>query len=390
MGHFGRRPIKIGWTYLVFPALVLNYLGQGSLLIQDPKAIENPFFLMAPQWALYPVVMIATMASIIASQALISGVFSLTRQAIVMGFCPRLQIVHTSSQEIGQIYVPAMNWAMMVATIWLVLEFKTSSNLASAYGIAVALTMFMTTSLAIFVAWRRWQWSTSLLVFVGLPMLLLDSVFLGANVLKIPDGGWFPLLAALLIFSLMTTWKRGRRILAIRLRAQCDRFTDLIDSPMTSDVSKVPGTAMFMASDPDMIPPALARNLRYNHVMHEQVIVLSLLTKDVPRIQRADRARIESFGDKNIYRVACFFGFMETPNIQEVLEAMKVKGLDIPLDKITFFLGRETLIAAQKPGGMALWREHIFAFMSRNAFRATQFFHIPPDQVIEIGSQIEL
>ncbi len=389
MGHFGRRPIKIGWTYLVFPALILNYLGQGALLIQDPKAIENPFFLLAPTWALYPVVMIATFASIIASQALISGVFSLTRQAIVMGFCPRLKIVHTSSREIGQIYVPSMNWAMMIATIWLVLEFRTSSNLASAYGIAVAMTMAMTSSLAIFVAWRRWGWKLSSLILIGVPLCLLDVVFLAANSFKIPDGGWFPLVIALLIFSLMTTWKRGRRILAIRLRAQCDRFSDFIRNPLPADVCKVPGTAIFMASDPEMIPPALARNLRYNHVMHEQVIVLSLVTKDVPRIQRADRAKIEN-SRENIYRVSCFFGFMETPSIQEVLESMKIKGLDIPLKEITFFLGRETLIAAQRTGGMALWREHIFAFMSRNAFRATQFFHIPADQVIEIGSQIEL
>ncbi|MGE3760125.1 MAG: potassium transporter Kup [Pseudobdellovibrionaceae bacterium] len=389
MGHFGRRPIKIGWTYIVFPALILNYLGQGALLIQNPAAIENPFFLLAPQWALYPVVMLATMASIIASQALISGVYSLTRQAIVMGYAPRLQIVHTSSSEMGQIYVPAMNWAMMIACIWLVLEFRTSSNLAAAYGIAVALTMFITTSLALFVAWRRWRWKASTLFLIGLPMITVDMGFLASNALKIPDGGWFPLLIAILIFSLMTTWKRGRRILSIRLRAQCDRFAEFVKDPLPKEVCKVPGTAMFMASDPEMIPPALARNLRYNHVLHERVIVLSLVTREVPRVQRADRARIESYSN-NLFRITCFFGFMESPNIAEVLEAIKLKGVEIPLADITFFLGRETLIAAQRHGGMALWREHLFAFMSRNAFRATQFFHIPADQVIEIGSQIEL
>lgn len=389
MGHFGRRPIRNGWTFIVFPALVLNYLGQGALLIENPAHIENPFFLLAPQWALLPVVGLATAASIIASQALISGVFSLTRQAILLGFCPRLQIVHTSSSEMGQIYIPAVNWALMISTIWLVLEFRTSSNLASAYGIAVSLTMFITTGLAVFVAYRRWRWSIVQVLMIGIPMMTVDLVFLTANVVKIPDGGYFPLIAAGAVFAMMTTWKRGRRILAIRLRAQCDRFEDFINSPPDPAVCKVPGTAVFMSTDPDMIPPALARNLHYNHVRHDRIIVLSLVTKDVPRVQRADRAKVESYPE-NVHRISCFFGFMESPAIDEVLEAIKLKGLDIPLKDITFFLGRETLIAAAKPGGMAEWREHIFAFMSRNAYRATQFFRIPADQVVEIGSQIEL
>jgi len=389
MGHFGRRPIRLAWTYIVFPALVINYLGQGALLIAEPGAIKNPFFLLAPEWALIPVVIVATIASVIASQALISGVFSLTRQAILMGFCPRLQIVHTSSREIGQIYVPAINWTLMLATIWLVLEFKSSSNLVGAYGIAVSLTMVISTSLTLFVAWRRWRWKPWQLAGAALGFGVIDAAFLGANLVKIPDGGWFPLLAAGMIFALMTTWKRGRRILAIRLRAQCDRFEDFAKTELDPAICKVPGTSVFMASDPEMIPPAMARNLRYNHVIHERVIVMSLITRDVPRIQRADRARIESY-PRNLYRVTCSFGFMETPTIHEVLEAMKLKGLTIPLDEITFFLGRETLIASAKPGGMALWREHIFALMSRNAYRATQFFSIPAHQVIEIGSQIEL
>jgi KUP system potassium uptake protein len=389
MGHFGRKPIRMAWSYLVFPALVLNYLGQGALLISNPETIKNPFFLLAPEWALIPVVIMATLASVIASQALISGVFSLTRQAILMGFCPRLQIVHTSSHEIGQIYVPAVNWALMLATIWLVLEFKSSSNLTAAYGIAVAMTMFITTFLTIFVAWRRWRWKWWQMLFVGLTFFVIDSAFLGANLVKIPDGGWFPLLAAGIMFSLMTTWKRGRRILAIRLRQQCDRFEDFVETELDPSVCKVPGTAIFMASDPEMIPPAMARNLKYNHVIHERVVVLSIMTRDVPRIQRADRARIEPY-PKNLFRITVFFGFMESPTIHEVLESIKLKELDIPLEEITFFLGRETLIASAKPGGMALWREHIFAFMSRNAYRATQFFQIPAGQVIEIGSQIEL
>jgi KUP system potassium uptake protein len=367
MGHFGRRPIRIAWSYIVFPCLLLNYLGQGALVISEPSAAANPFFLLAPSWALYPVVAIATMAAIIASQALISGVFSLTRQAISLGFCPRLQIVHTSSQEIGQIYIPAMSWGLMIATIWLVLEFRTSSNMVAAYGIAVSLTMAITTIMAMFVAFRRWRWKLSTVLIVGVAFVGIDGI----------------------IFALMTTWKRGRRILAIRLRAQSDRFLDFVEAPNPEGVCKVPGTAMYMSSDPDMIPPAMARNLRYNHVIHERVILLSLITKEVPRVQRADRAKVESYRD-NIYRVTCHFGFMESPAITETLEAMRLKGLDITLSEIYFFLGRETLIASQKAGGMALWREHIFSLMSRNAYRATQFFQIPADQVVEIGSQIEL
>lgn len=389
MGHFGRRPLKRGWTYIVFPALAINYLGQGAMIAAHPETASNPFFLLAPEWALYPAVIIATMASVIASQALISGVYSLTNQAVALGFCPRLHIVHTSSREIGQIYVPAMNWAMMIATIWLVLEFKSSSNLVSAYGIAVSLTMGITSMLALFVAWRRWRWNTWAVIAAGLVLISVDLAFISANLVKIPDGGWFPLIVAGSIFAMMTTWKRGRRILAIRLRSQSERFEDFVRRPLDANVVRVKGTAIFMSSDPESIPPAMARNMRYNHVLHERVVVLSVQTREVPRVQRAERANVQSFPG-NFHRVTTAFGFMETPDIKEVLEAVKVKGLDIPLADITFFLGRETLIAAQRQGGMAIWREHLFSFMSRNAYRATQFFRIPPEQVVEIGSQIEL
>ncbi len=389
MGHFGRKPIRLAWTYMVFPALVVNYLGQGALLIQSPGSIDNPFFHLAPDWALYPVVIIATLASIVASQALISGVFSLTRQAILMGFCPRLRIVHTSSAEIGQIYIPSMNWGLMIATVWLVLEFRTSSNLAGAYGIAVALTMLITTVLATVVALRRWKWKPVNVFALGSVMIGIDAVFLTANIVKIPQGGWFPLMVAGIVFAALTTWKRGRRILAIRLRAQCDRFSDFVADGIAPGTYRPAGTAIFMSSDPEMIPPAMARNMLHNKVVHQRVIVMSLITRDVPRVQRADRARVEDFGN-GIFKVTCHFGFVETPTIAEVLESMAIKGLSIPLPEITFFLGRETLIAARRAGGMALWREHIFSFMSRNAYRATQFFQIPPNQVIEIGSQIEL
>jgi KUP system potassium uptake protein len=389
MGHFGRKPIRMGWTYVVFPALVLNYLGQGALVLADPTAAVNPFFLMAPQWSLYPLVILVTMSTVIASQALISGVFSLTRQAVQLGFCPRLRVVHTSSSEIGQIFIPSMNWALMIASIWLVLEFRTSSNLVGAYGIAVAVTMLITTSMALVVAWRRWHWSTMTILVVGMPMMFIDGIYVGANIDKIPHGGWFPLLAAVIVFALMTTWKRGRRILGIRLRAQSEHFDDFVERGIDAEVTKVKGTAIFLTTDGAMIPPALARNLKHNKVIHSRVILLSIVTKEVPRISRADRIKLESFPN-NLFRATAYFGFMEAPTIQEILEALGEKGLNIELRDATFFLGRETLIAAKRAGGMALWREHLFSFMSRNAYRATQFFQIPHDQVIEIGSQIEL
>ncbi|MGZ3722285.1 MAG: potassium transporter Kup [Bdellovibrionales bacterium] len=389
MGHFGRRPIRIAWARVVFPALVLNYLGQGALILDNPTAISNPFFLLAPEWALYPVVLIVTMATVVASQALISGVFSLTQQAILMGFCPRLQIKHTSNVEIGQIYVPAMNWALMIATMWLVLTFRTSSNLAGAYGIAVSLTMFITTILVTVVAWKRWNWKPWIVVWLGASMLVIDSVFLLANSEKIPNGGWFPLLIAGIVFALLTTWKRGRRILSIRLRKQCDRFEDFIAEGLPAGIFRAKGTAMFMSSDGNLVPPAMARNIAFNHVLHERVVVMTLITRDVPRVNRMERAKVENF-PHGIFRVTCSFGFIETPAINEVLESMKIQGLDIDIHELTFFLGRDTLIAARRRGGMALWREHLFAFMSQNSYRATQFFQIPPNQVIEIGSQIEL
>lgn len=389
MGHFGRRPIRVAWTRIVFPALVCNYLGQGALLLNNAKAIENPFFMLAPDWALYPVVLISTIAAVVASQALISGVFSLTQQAILMGFCPRLQIKHTSSSEIGQIYVPFMNWALMLATMWLVLTFRTSSALAGAYGIAVALTMFITTVLVIIVAWKRWAWKPIYVVTFGVLMISIDSVFLAANTEKIPNGGWFPLLIAGFVFAMLTTWKRGRRILAVRLRKQCDRFDDFVHSGLPPGLFRPKGTAMFMSSAGDLVPPAMARNIFFNHVLHERVIVMTLITRGVPRVSRMERCHVENFPN-GIFRVTCSFGFMESPAIHEVLESMKIKGLDIDISELTFFLGRDTLIAARRRGGMALWREHLFAFMSQNSYRATQFFQIPPNQVVEIGSQIEL
>lgn len=389
MGHFGRRPIQRAWFWIVFPALLLNYMGQGAILVQDPENIRNPFYLLAPSWALYPVVVMTTLASIIASQALISGAFSITRQAIQLGFWPRLEVVHTSSKEIGQIYVPQINWILMLATFWLVLTFQSSSNLAGAYGIAVAVTMLITTVMACYVAYRRWKWKKSTVFVIGFVMIGIELVFVGANLPKIPHGGWFPLLIALGIFTLMTTWKRGRRILSVRLKAQTKNFQDFVQEEISHPIHRIPGTAIFMTSDPEMTPPALARNVQHNRVLHKRVLLLSIATKEVPRVARASRATIENFPD-GFHRATCYFGFMETPSIDEILDSLRAQGLRIELAEITFFLGRETLIASPKSGNMATWRKHVFSFMTRNAQRAHQFFKIPPNQVIEIGSQIEL
>ncbi|MBX2996844.1 MAG: potassium transporter Kup [Bdellovibrionaceae bacterium] len=391
MGHFGRKPIRRAWFMFVFPALVLNYMGQGAMLLENPENIVNPFYRMAPSWALYPVVIIATLATIVASQALISGVFSLTRQAISLGFCPRMQVVHTSSEEMGQIYIPQMNWALMICTIWLVLSFKTSSNLAGAYGIAVAMTMLITTVLACYVAHRRWKWKLATTLILGAGMIGIDMVFFVANTIKIPHGGWFPLLIGGIIFTLLTTWKRGRRILAVRLREQTMNFIDFVKDECEHPVHRIPGTAVFMTSDPEMTPPALARNVQHNRVLHNRVVLLSIMTREIPRVPRATRAQVETFPD-GFFRATVFFGFMESPNLNEILESLRLKDLNIEMAEITFFLGRETLIASNQRGvgSMRMWRKHLFSFMSRNAQRATQFFQIPPNQVIEIGSQIEL
>lgn len=391
MGHFGRKPIRRAWFMFVFPALVLNYMGQGAMLLENPGNIVNPFYRMAPSWALYPVVIIATLATIVASQALISGVFSLTRQAISLGFCPRMQVVHTSSEEMGQIYIPQMNWALMICTIWLVLSFKTSSNLAGAYGIAVAMTMLITTFLACYVAHRRWKWKLPTILILGAAMIGIDLVFFVANIIKIPHGGWFPLLVAGVIFTLLTTWKRGRRILALRLREQTMNFVDFVKDECEHPVHRIPGTAVFMTSDPEMTPPALARNVQHNRVLHNRVVLLSIMTREIPRVPRATRAQVETFPD-GFFRATVFFGFMESPNLNEILESLRAKELNIEMAEITFFLGRETLIASNQrsAGSMRMWRKHLFSFMSRNAQRATQFFQIPANQVIEIGSQIEL
>ncbi len=388
MGHFGKKPIRLAWFTVVLPGLLLNYYGQGALLLKDPTAAENPFYLLAPTWSLYPVVIITTLATVVASQALISGVFSLTRQAIQLGFCPRMQIVHTSSHEIGQIYLPHMNWGLLIATIWLVLTFRSSSALAAAYGISVSLTMVITTILLYVVVRKSFGWSQWLALPVVGFFLIVDFAFLAANAVKIEQGGWFPLMLGLTIFTLLATWRRGRQILAERLRSASMNLQDYFAQIKKENLVRVAGTAVFMVGDPETTPPALVHNVKHNRVLHEKVIILTVLTKEIPHVPRKDRVFVEKVGDE-IYRVIAHYGFMDSPNVRELVERCRAAGLDLILPDMTFFLGRETLIASANPG-MAIWREHLFAFMSRNAQRATAFFQIPADQVIEVGMQVEL
>ncbi len=388
MGHFGRRPIKYAWFLLVLPGLMLNYFGQGALLIADPTAIENPFYRLAPVWALLPLVFLSTCATVIASQALISGVFSLTRQAIQLGYIPRLNIVHTSKDEIGQIYIPLMNWALLLSTIWLVISFKSSSNLAAAYGLAVTATMVITTILTYFVVRRTWGWSRATAIAIVAGFLIIDFAFLSANLVKIPQGGWFPLLVGAFLYFLMSTWQRGRAIVAERMRRNALPVGQFVKDVEKLNPFRVPGIAVFMTSDPISTPAALLHNLKHNRILHERVAVLTITTTDEPYVRAKDRTEFE-MPSPHFFRIVANYGFMQTPNIFEILESAKRQGFEYRFEDITFFLGRETILPSSHPG-MAIWRERIFAFMLRNAQRATAFFQIPPDQVIEVGMQVEI
>ncbi len=387
MGHFGARPIRLAWFGLVLPALLLNYFGQGALLIADPSAATSPFYRMVPTWGLYPLVAIATAATVIASQAMISGAFSLTRQAVQLGYSPRVEIDHTSHEEIGQIYIPAVNWGLMVTTIALVLGFRTSSNMAAAYGIAVSMEMVLTACLGYFVARRLWGWPRYwALPLVGV-FILVDSAFMGANSLKIPHGGWVPLVVAVAIFVLMTTWKAGRDLLASRLRAATmplDMFLDGVDDTRR----RVSGVAVFMTQEPHGAPVTLLHNLKHNKVLHERVVLLTIQGEEIPYVRSAERLKVEDLG-KGFFRIIGRFGFMEDPNVPDLLDRAKAFGLEFKPMETTYFLGRETLIPSQKPG-LARWRTSLFAFMSRNAHRATAYFRIPPNRVVELGAQVEL
>jgi KUP system potassium uptake protein len=388
MGHFGKRPIRIAWFALVLPSLLLNYFGQGALLLSDPTAAEQPFFLLAPQWALFPLVGLATAAAIIASQALISGAFSLTRQAIQLGYCPRLDIEHTSSHEVGQVYVPQVNWALMVSTIAIVIGFGSSTALAAAYGIAVTLTMVITAVLLHVVATERWGWPSALALGMTGAFLTVDLAFFGANALKIAHGGWLPLVIGALLFTLMTTWKTGRKIVAERLTARAVPLEEFLAQVAESRPARVSGTAVFMTAQPRGTPPALAHNLRYNKVLHEHVITLMVTTQPVPYVPDERRITVRALG-QGIFDVVVRYGFMEDPNVPAALVLARDYGLELDDEDVTFFLGRETLIVTRTPG-MSMWRERLFVLISRNAVRATAFFRLPPERVVELGVQVEL
>ena len=389
MGHFGRRPIRLAWFYVVLPGLFLNYCGQGALLLHDPSAVENPFFRLAPPFLLYPMIALATAATVIASQAVISGVYSIARQAIQLGYLPRIHVQHTSSEEIGQVYIPHLNWVLFGAIVILVLLFKTSSNLAAAYGIAVTLTMICDTVLASVIAYRLWQWHPLATIAVTAPLLLVDFAFFGATSMKIIQGGWFPLLMGVAVFTLMATWKRGREILFERLDRETMPLGLFIDSIDTGDgLTIVPGTAVFMTGSHQYVPHALLHNMKHNKVIHERVVLLTLVTLDVPFIADSERVKIEPSAH-NFYLITGNYGFKEQPDVPELLKQCGALGLKFDMMDTSFFLSRETLIPSVAPG-MAIWREKLFVTMSRNSATATDFFQIPTNRVVELGTQIEL
>jgi KUP system potassium uptake protein len=388
MGHFGTRPIRIVWFSVVLPALLLNYFGQGALLLEDPEAAHNPFYRLAPGWALYPMIVLATAAAIIASQAVISGAFSLTMQAVQLGFSPRLKINHTSTREFGQIYIPAVNWALMVGCIAIVVGFRSSSNLAAAYGVAVTSTMVITTILFYVVAHRVWGWGLLPTAALAIFFLIIDLAFFGANIIKVAQGGWFPLLLAALVFIVMTTWKKGRRILNERIQMEAKPLEEFLQEMERRPPTRVPGTAIFMNGNASRTPPALLHNLEHNKVLHQRVLFLTVKTKQIPFVPADERVEVESLGN-GFLRLKVYYGFMEDPDIPKVLENLRMPGFAYVPQDTTYFLGRETIIASKRPG-MALWREKIFSIISHNATSATAYFCIPPDRVVEMGEQIEI
>jgi KUP system potassium uptake protein len=389
LGHFGEKPIQLDWFSIVGISLVLHYFGQGALLIRQPSAAHNPFYLLAPKWALYPLVALATMATVIASQAIISGVFSLTRQAIQLGYLPRMAIIHTSRAEIGQVYIPSVNWILMFATIALVIGFRSSTNLAGAYGLAVSMTMIITTVLAYVVARDLLGWSVLTASAVTAAFLFCDLAFLGANLVKIADGGWFPLLVATVVFTIMTTWRKGRQILNVRLGEDSLSAADFVKSLRVHPPLRVPGTAVFMHRTGGMVPPALLHSLKHYKALHRQVMLLTVLTEEVAHLRDEERLDTEDLGE-GIYRITCRYGYMEEADIPALLERVsKELHLSIPPMDTTYFLGRETLIVTARPSGMAMWREKLFASMTRNAESAARFFRLPPNRVVELGAQIE-
>ena len=388
MGHFGTLPIRLTWFSLVMPSLLLNYFGQGALLLHSPEAAQNPFYRMGPAWSLYPMVVLAAAATVIASQAVISGVYSLTRQAIQLGYSPRMQIDHKSEREIGQIYMPGVNWMLMIACILLVAGFRSSSNLAAAYGIAVTTTMVITTGLLFVVARERWKWRLSSTLLLVSLFLVVDLAFFGANVVKIAHGGWFPLAIAATVFTLMSTWKTGRKLLDTQLREGALPLDTFAASLAQRPLTRVPGTAVFMHRRPGLTPSALLHSIKHYKVVHEQLVLVSIVTEEIPHVSDEGRIEVTDLGN-GIFQMQIRYGFAEDPDVPAALAKTEMYGLDFDPSKTSYFLGRETLLATEKPG-MAIWREHLFIWMSKNARGATYFFRLPPNRVVELGAQIEI
>ncbi|MEQ1620300.1 MAG: potassium transporter Kup [Methylococcales bacterium] len=390
MGHFGLKPIRYAWFGFVFPSLLLNYFGQGALLLGHPEAIENPFYLLAPTWALYPLLVLSTLATVIASQAVISGAFSVTRQAIQLGYCPRMNIVHTSGDEMGQVYIPVVNWLLMVSVFVLVLSFQSSSALASAYGIAVTGTMIVDTVLAFIVIQALWRWTKfTSITFLSI-FLVIDFLFLSSNSLKIPSGGWLPLVVGMVIFLVLTTWIKGRELLAEYLDDRRILFEDLTDKMKDQPLVTVPGSAIYLARSLHGVPQVFLHNIEHNHVLHEQIIILTIVTKEEPYVNEANRVKIREFGhDRTYYRVKLYFGFKQTPDVRRALELCAQEGLPIKPQDVSFFVGSERLSFKNK-SPMSKWRRPLFRFLFHNASSPIEFFKIPVDQVIELGIRIEL
>ena len=390
MGHFGRRAIQLGWYGVVLPALLLNYLGQGAEILDSTEVLDNPFYELVPRWGLLPMVFLSTAATVIASQAIISGVFSLTRQAVLLGYLPRISIVHTSSAEIGQIYIPFANWVLLAATSGLVLTFGSSTSLAAAYGVAVTMDMMITTLLFYMIARKLWGWNHLTAGIITAGFLTFDLSFCTSALLKIPHGGWFPLLIAFSVYAVMTTWRKGRSILRERLYQRVPALDEFVQKILPAEVNlvRVPGAAVFMSGNPNSTPPVLLHNMKYNRIIHETVAIMTVVVEETPHVSKPERLRVENLG-RGFYRITAHYGFMESPSMKEILNLSYDKGVDLKSGSVGYFIGRESILPTDKPG-MAKWRQRLFAFMARNAQGASPFFELPPNQVVELGVQIQL
>ena len=387
MGHFGRRPIAVAWYGIVLPGLLLNYFGQAALLLGEPGAVHSPFYEMAPEWGITPLALLATMASIIASQALISGAFSLTVQAVQLDYLPRVRILHTSREHQGQVYVPLVNWGLMIGSVGLVIGFRTSSNLAAAYGIAVTTTMVITSVLFYEVARARWGWSASKALAIVTPLLLVDIAFLAANIPKIPDGGWFPLVIALALLVQMATWRKGRDLVAAAIRRGERAVTDVLAE--NDDAMRVPGVAVFLFKDAGQAPPALVNNLRHNKVLHRETILLCVQTTDSPRVVLADRVAVSRL-QAGVHQIIMRFGFMEEPNVPAGMALVDIPGVRLDYDDVTYFVGREAVLSMDEIPGMHPALERLYMLLHRGADSASRFFNLPADRVFEVGAYVEI